>query len=80
MNTGWRPKDWDYTYKDVPSGLPIFDPHSLCDPTIFEAGASAMLGKLMAIGERLECIDQWDKERPFTTGMGWLIFIPNEEG
>ena len=49
--SNWRPKDWDYTYKAIAKKLPIFDPASLCDPTIFEAGADAML---KAISEEIE--------------------------
>jgi hypothetical protein len=52
--SNWRPRDWDYTYEDVPEKLPFFDPHSLCDPTIFEAGADAMLKAISSEIEKVE--------------------------
>ena len=51
MDRRWRPKEWDYTHKDVPSELPIFNPHSLCDLLIYEAGADAMLEELFKLAK-----------------------------
>ena len=42
----WRPEGWDYTYSKVADKVPFFDAKSLADPTIYEAGANAMLEAL----------------------------------
>ncbi len=62
----WRPEDWQCKYLGKKADK------------YFELGADAMLEALKKGGEYQKCIDQWDSERPFETGIGWLIFIPDD--
>ncbi len=72
----WRPEGWLHGggYQDEVNGAYLDNEYT----RMFEAGADDMLTYLLQCGEHQTCTDQFDKERPFTTGIGWLIFIPEE--